>query len=230
MTVLSNKNPLLQALKPLYIISSFVGLAPYIQNNQKIYINNFLVFLKTISILTSHGIIWYFMRYFVALGIGTSMLDKILNIQDNIWSLSVLIHVLVEFVQKNKILQFFKDLQNFDQEIQHIVDLPQSYHKIWTFFTIRLFVVFLFVSSGIYFDYVIYFNFDLWMFWLSLLSYHAFVATTGIFALKFITLNYLMKQRFGLINGFLDESRKRCYNIQVNYIIEIFYFIKFSQG
>lgn len=207
---------LFQALRPLYQISSIVGLAPYIQTDDKIYINNLAVILKSLITIINHGLISYLMRSYVKLGTGSSMLDRMLNIQDSTWNYLVFIHMLIEFLNRNKIVDLFAKLKKFDTYINEIMDLQESYKNVKKLTFISIVILLFVVSWSIYFDYIIYFQLDLIVFLLSLLSYHAFIATIGVFALKVVIINYLIIQRFKLINKYLVKSRIKFSDSQVS--------------
>lgn len=207
---------LFQALRPIYVLSSIVGLAPYIQTDYRTYINHIIVIPKIIIVALSHGFMWYFMRSVVKVGIGASMLDKILNLQDNLWSFLVLVYVFLAFLNRNKIVDLFEMLQNFDKDFKIINNLQENYKNIKLYTFTRFVLILIVVSLCIYFDYIIYFKFNLILFSISLVSYHSFVGTTAISAFKFVIINNLIIERFKLINQYLDKSRIKCSYSQVS--------------
>lgn len=199
---------LIKSLKPLYYICSLVGIAPYCQNKEEIYIKTSIVLAKTILHLMFYSFVFYLMHSSVRNTELHYLLNTVIRTQDYIWWSFTVFFVILEFLVKKQVVNFFTNLQHLESEFENIYslkDLAQSYKNMNTILFKSCFFICCCIMFTLYFDFFIYYSFDTILFFCSLPFYVSFLCTINFFAVKFISLNALLTDRFKLINRKIDS-------------------------
>lgn len=204
--------PLLKSLRPLNLICSLVGLSPYTLTKKGTLTTTIWANFVTILSFFCQILVLYIMNKYFTLKYWKyeTLLELTLQLRSQIWKTITMCCIIVEFLHRKSTVNVLNNLQDLDNDLKifihrysvkiNLLDIKKS--------SVRWFLVLtLYTLSLMYYENANE-KMTVGLFLFSIVMYFLLNLTVPIFLYKFIMLNFLVRERIGVVNVYLDSVRE----------------------
>lgn len=201
-------NNLILTLKPIFTTCSFVGLSPFVLTKNGEIIPNFWGIVKTILALIHHILVLIYVDSSLRVYFRENLLDTVLDIQDTSWGIFTLVIVILELTGRKKLIQILYDLEKINTNLENFGSTYNIFlsHDCVKFVLKRCVPILVSTTIvAVYSDYTLHLEFDVVMFFATVVFYVCFVVTLPLFVVKFVMFNFLITRRLEIVNGIVEK-------------------------